>query len=88
MKILFFALIIIMFFSPITSSPYYDEDRWSEECGCENITGPPLLISDIAPDYVKIYNERNFDSHSKKTLEIIYELLSIQLKIAVRDGFV
>ena len=88
MKIIFFALIIMMFFTPITSSSYYYEDRWSEECGCENITGPPLLLSDLASNYVEIYNERDTDSHSKQILNVIYELLSIQQKIAVRDGLI
>ncbi len=87
MKILIFLLIYIMFFLPITSSPNY-EHRWSEECGCEDIVSPPLLISDLTSNYVKIYSERDTESKSKKTLEIIYELLLIQQKIAVQSGLV
>lgn len=87
MKVLFFVLINMMFFLPIVSSTNY-EHRWSEECGCEDIIGPPLLISDLTSNYVKVYSERNSESNSKRTLEIIYELLSIQQKIAVQCGLV
>jgi hypothetical protein len=86
MKIFVFVLIYVMFFLPIASIPNY-EHRWSEECGCEDIIGPPLLISDLTSNYVEIYSERDTDPNSRKTLEIIYELLLIQQKIAVRDGF-